>query len=73
MRWNMQSTIPIVASTKKMPKESKKAKRSTALSKQLHLEVIRINWQHEINLSSIADLKPVEARLRNALKVKEWR
>ena len=45
-------TIPIVASMKKMLKESKKAKRSIALSKRLHLEVIRVNWQCKIDQSS---------------------
>ena len=57
------STIPIVASMKNMPKESKKAKRSTALSKRSHLEVIRINWQHEVNRSSIADFKHSQASI----------
>ena len=39
-RPNVQLTIPIVASTKKMPGESKKAKRSIVLSKRSHLEAI---------------------------------
>ena len=37
---NVQSTIPIVASTKKTPRETKKATRSIALSKRSHLEAI---------------------------------
>ena len=44
-RRKMQSTIPIVASTKMTPQEPKKAKRSIALSKQSHLEAIRVDWQ----------------------------
>ena len=52
----MQSTIPIVPSTKMTPQEPKKAKKSIALSKWSHLEAIRVDWQREIDQSSIADL-----------------
>ena len=41
-----------------MPKESKQAKRSTALAKQLHLEAIGIDWQHKLNQLSIANFDP---------------
>jgi formylmethanofuran dehydrogenase subunit E len=50
---NVQSTIPIIASMKMMPKESKKAKRSMALAKRSNLEAIRVNWQREVNRSSM--------------------
>ena len=39
-RPNVQLTTPIIASTKKMPGESKKAKRSIALPKRSYLEAI---------------------------------
>ena len=45
----LQLTITIVASMKMMPQAPKKAKRSIALSKRLHLEAIRVNWQREID------------------------
>ena len=61
MRRKMQLTIPVIASTKMTPQEPKKAKRSIALSKQSHLEAIRVDWQREINLSSIANFKPSQA------------
>ena len=57
----MQSIIPIIASTKMMPQEPKKAKRSIALSKRSHLEAIRVDWQCEIDRSSIADFEPSRA------------
>ena len=60
-RQKVQSTIPIVASTKKTLGESKKAKRSIALSKQSHLEVNRVDWHLEVDRSSIADLDPSRA------------
>ena len=60
-RRNMQSTIPIVANMKMTPQEPKKAKRSIALSKQLHLKAIRVSWQHEVDRLSIADFKPSRA------------
>ena len=59
----MHSTIPIVASTKMTPQEPMKAKRSIALSKRSHLETIRVDWQHEIGQSSIADFKPSRASI----------
>jgi hypothetical protein len=58
---NVQSTIPIIASTKMTPKESKKAKRSIALAKRSHLEAIRIDWQREVDRSSIAELQTSRA------------
>ena len=59
----MQSTIPIVASTKMTPQKPKKAKRSIALSKRSHLEAIRVDWQREIDPSSIADFEPSRASI----------
>ena len=53
-RRNVQSIIPIVASMKKMPKESKKPKEALLHPSD---QVIRIDWQHKVNLSSIADFK----------------
>ena len=54
-KWNgrrpIQSTIPIMASTKMMPQESKEV---FALSKWSHLEAIWVD-QHEIDPLSIAD------------------
>ena len=65
MQWNMQLTIPIVhiTSTNMTPQEPKKAKKSIALSKRLHLEVIRVNWQREVDQSLIADFKPSRASI----------
>ena len=40
-----------------MPQECKKAKRSIVLSKILNL-AIKDNWQHEVDKSLIADIKP---------------
>ena len=58
-KWrNVHSTIPIIASMKKTPGESKKTNRSIVLSKQSHLEVIWIDWQREVDWSSIADFNP---------------
>ena len=37
---------------------SKKAKKSIALSKWSHFEANRVDWQHEVNQSSIADFDP---------------
>ena len=53
-RNNLQSTISVVASMKKMPEESKKAKRFITLSKRLQLEGIIADWQCEVSRSSIA-------------------
>ena len=53
-RRNVQSIIPIVASMKNMPKESKKPKEASLHPSD---QVIRIDWQHKVNLSSIADFK----------------
>ena len=53
-RYNLQSTISIVASMKKMPVESKKAKRIITLPKQLKWEAIIVNWQCEVNRSLTA-------------------
>ena len=55
---NVQSTIPIIASTKKIPEESKKVKRSITLSKRLHLEAIRVDWQRKVDRSLEVDFKP---------------
>ena len=54
-RQKVQSTIPIIASTKETLGESKKAKRSIALSKRSHLEANRVDWLLEVDRSSIAD------------------
>ena len=62
-RRNVQSTIPIIASTEKSPGESKKAKRSVALSKQSHLEAIRADLQREVDRLSIADFDPSRASI----------
>ena len=51
----------IITSTKTMPQECKKAKRSIVLSKILNLEAITDNWQHEVDRSLIADIKPTRA------------
>ena len=55
--------IPIVASTKMTPQKPKKAKRSIALSKRSHLEAIKVDWQREIDRSSIADFEPSRASI----------
>ena len=70
----MQSTISIVTSTKMTPQVPKKAIRSITLSKQSHLEAIRVNWQREIDRSSIPDFKPSRASIaqsQNSLKIEE--
>ena len=51
---NVQSTISVVVSMKKMPEESKKAKRIITLPKRLQWEAIIVEWQCEVNRSSIA-------------------
>ena len=70
-RRKVQSTIPIVASTKKTLGESKKAKRNIALSKQSHLEVIRVNWHFKVNRLSIADFDPSRASIAEVTR--NWR
>ena len=62
-RWKMRSAIPIISSTKMTPQEPKKAKRSIALSKRSQLEAIRVDWQHKIDRSSIADFEPMQSSL----------
>ena len=57
-RRKVQSTIPIIASTKKTLGESKKAKRSITLSKQSHLEA---DWHLKVDQLSIADFDPSQA------------
>ena len=49
----VQSTIPIVTSTKTTPGETKKAKRSINVFKRSHLEAIRVDWQREVNRSLV--------------------
>ena len=56
--WNLQLTVPIVASMNMMPQASKKADRSIVLAEQLRLEVIKIDWQCELDGSLIADFNP---------------
>ena len=50
-----------VASSKMTPQEPKKAKGSIALSKQSHLEAMKVDWQYKIDRSSIANFKPNRA------------
>ena len=56
---------------KKMLGESKRAKRSIALSKHLHLEVIRVNWHLEVVWSSVADFNPSQVSI--AELTRNWR
>ena len=62
-RRKVQSTIPIVASTRNTLGESKKAKRSIALSKRSHLEVNRVDWHLKVSRSSTADFDPSRASI----------
>ena len=48
---NAQWTIYIVASMKKMPEGSKKAKRIITLSKRMQWEAIIVDWQCEVSQS----------------------
>ena len=47
---------------------SKKAKKSIALSKQSHFEANRVDWQHEVNQSSIADFDPSQTLIAELIQ-----
>ena len=57
-RQKVWPSIPIVASSNKMPEESKQAERSIVLAKRSHQEVIGIDWQRELNRLLIANIDP---------------
>ena len=56
-------TIPIVASLNRMPEESKQVERSIVLAEQLHLKATRVDWQCELDRSSIANFDSSRATI----------